>query len=94
MILEVVMGVVLGFAAGVFGFWSLYRVIGLLKGADAKSGTAVTYVAFLAKFPVIGLLGWLCFRQSVESLVAFTSAIVMVYFALVWRAYRSDLYRD
>lgn len=94
MIVGVVIGVVLGFIAGVFGFWSLYRVIRLLKGADTKSGTMLTYVSFLAKFPVIGLLAWLCYLQSMESLVAFTSAIVMVYFALVWRAYRSDLYRD
>lgn len=92
--LEILGGVILGLGAGLFGVWTLYQVVRLLRGADTKAGNLFTIMSFLAKFPLIGGLGYVAWRLGEPALISFTAAIVVVYFALVWRATRTDLYRD
>lgn len=91
---EIAGGALLGLIAGLFGAWTLYQVVRLLRGADTKAGNLFTIMSFLAKFPLIGVLGYMAWRLGEAPLIAFAAMIVVVYFALVWRASRADLYRD
>ncbi len=86
-------GMFLGIATGAYGAYTLYWTVALLKGsASTRSGTAFILLAFVVKFPLIGLGGYLAYREGPRSIEAFIIGLVMVYFALVWRAARSDLY--
>ena len=86
-------GMLLGIACGIYGVFTLYWTVALLKGsASTRSGTGFVLFAFVLKFPLIGLGGYLAYRQGPHAVEAFIIGLVMVYFALVWRAARSDLY--
>jgi hypothetical protein len=87
------MGMLLGIVCGIYGVFTLYWTVALLKGSSSvPGGTAFVLFAFFLKFPLIGLGGYLAYRLGMVSIEAFLVGIVMVYFALVWRAARSDLY--
>lgn len=87
-----VAGLALGLTSGSFGAWSLYAVVKLLRGAATPVGVGFTVLSFLAKFPLIGVAGFLSWQMGNISLTFFTIGIVMVYSALVWRGSRSDLF--
>jgi hypothetical protein len=85
-------GLILGLLAGAYGAFMLYRGIGLLASMRKRDGILLTLVGLGLKFPIIGILGYVSFRQGPSGLAGFVASFVVVYFALVWRAMRSDLY--
>lgn len=87
-------GMAIGLSTGAFGAYTLYATILLLKDATGNNrlGTVLTLMAFFLKFPVLGLGGYLSYRLGTISLACFVAGVLVVYFALVWRAARYGLY--
>lgn len=85
-------GMAAGLLVGLFGAWTLYGVVSLVKGAGNRVGVAFTVFAFIAKFPIFFAAGYGCWLLGMTSLACFTFGIVVVYSALVWRSIRSDLF--
>jgi ABC-type dipeptide/oligopeptide/nickel transport system permease subunit len=92
--IDAVAGMFLGLLAGAFGAYVLYAVVKLMKDAShmSKFGIFMLIMAFLIKFPLIGMTAYLSYRRGIDALWAFVVAVVVVYFAMVWRASRADLY--
>ena len=87
------LGMLIGILCGIYGVYTLYWTVALLKGSSSvPGGTAFVLMAFFLKFPLIGLGGYIAYRLGMVSIESFIVGLVLVYFALVWRAARSDLY--
>lgn len=84
-------GMGLGLSTGAFGAVVLYFSIAMLKGSGPL-GRSLTLVAFILKFPVLGLGGFVAYGFGTEAVVAFAAGLVVVYSALIWRTSRSAFF--
>jgi hypothetical protein len=92
-VIEITVGALLGIVSGLFGAVILFRTVKLLgPGEEPARGTALVFVGFLFKWPFIIGLGYVAWQRSATALYAFTTAVIVVYFALVWRALRGGLF--
>lgn len=92
--LNALVGYALGVGAGLFGAVTLYFVHRLFADVSSVKPVAIGFIllAFLVKFPLIGILGYASFLQGQLALALFTVAVVLVYSGLVWRASTSKLF--
>jgi hypothetical protein len=91
---DALIGLALGLACGAFGAYTLYAIIKLLRDAANQNrvGIALTVLAFFVKFPVLGIGAYLSFRLGTVPLICFLAGVLVVYSALVWRAFRHGFY--
>ena len=92
--LSALIGYGFGVLAGLFGAITLYFVQRLFADVASVKPIAIGFIllAFLVKFPLIGILGYASYLQSELALALFTVAVVLVYSGLVWRASTSKLF--
>ncbi len=92
--LNALLGYALGVGAGLFGAMTLYFVQRLFADVASVKPIAIGFIllAFLVKFPLIGILGYVSYLQGELALAVFTVAVVLVYSGLVWRASTSKLF--
>lgn len=87
-------GALLGVVAGGFAATSLFLTVYLLDGAKSNRplGIFITILAFLGKFPAVGIAGFLAVRIGTYALIFFCLGVILVYSGLVWTAAAGRLF--